>query len=727
MQVEDRLFLNPFAKCQLHGKFPWSFTLHILLVIMVTSQVLFYTFRDVEHAQRTIRHFSKLFMADEKGKVDISQPSELQRQLHSAIHGAFYIRELSVAEYRLKDDVVSVLVQWREKERRAVKKVLRKTPFVAGGEEYLQGQLPFLFGDGSIHEFKRMKEITLELGVREPEDNYEAKCLDWSIQMTYDGAAQGEFHGNLLTEITPCGPPLDEAETVVLNLAVSFLALASLLRTAIKATRSLKVCQSLRQASREGRVEPLTCSEMMPLFSKWWALTILANIVQMAASMTCLRLPETTNLRRRFAALGWSSFFTWITLCQYFEHFPRFYTTFHTMSNGVGAVTKFMISVVPIFFAFGFLGLALFWQTDYFSSPAAAYASLFSLLNGDMIHDGFNSVGAAAGWMGYVYVYVFIFLFIYIILNVNITIIEEAFFAARFDTAKHDQLLYGEEEPIPAPPRSPELTREWTPPGLQAANPQGSFDQTTGVQSPRSVGPAACAPVPHTCAVANFTPGSFTSDATPHPHVLGATPSSRATARAYGRMSPRFLGNPKLQGALAAAFPREGQLESGPSSSQVSFQRSASTRPLLATASLLQDVPGSPGPVLSASGSGTSLQILALGVAPADGADHGNSFGVAGGHAVAGGAAGAAGVGANGSPGTGDTVTHTHNARMAWWSVMLPEWTQQLRQRQLPRRYEVDDAQWRELERLLADLGAAVDEANRRLHREHGMAAPDMH
>lgn len=66
-----------------------------------------------------------------------------------------------------------------------------------------------------------------------------------------------------------------------------------------------------------------------------------------------------------------------------------------------------------------------------FANPESAAEVLFSLMNGDSIHDAFKEVRSVGGIMLEAYLYVFIFFAIYVILNINIGIIEDAFHEAK--------------------------------------------------------------------------------------------------------------------------------------------------------------------------------------------------------------------------------------------------------------------------------------------------------
>ena len=40
MPIRDNLFLSPIEKYKFYGRFPWKMTIHMLLVILTTTQVI---------------------------------------------------------------------------------------------------------------------------------------------------------------------------------------------------------------------------------------------------------------------------------------------------------------------------------------------------------------------------------------------------------------------------------------------------------------------------------------------------------------------------------------------------------------------------------------------------------------------------------------------------------------------------------------------------------------
>ena len=66
-----------------------------------------------------------------------------------------------------------------------------------------------------------------------------------------------------------------------------------------------------------------------------------------------------------------------------------------------------------------------------FTTIPGSIATLFSLLNGDIIRDTFTDVGDLVPFWGHLYLYSFLCLFIYVVLHIFISIVEESYFTAR--------------------------------------------------------------------------------------------------------------------------------------------------------------------------------------------------------------------------------------------------------------------------------------------------------
>ncbi|KAL7684568.1 putative polycystin cation channel, PKD1/PKD2 [Plasmopara halstedii] len=122
----------------------------------------------------------------------------------------------------------------------------------------------------------------------------------------------------------------------------------------------------------------------------------------------------------------------WANLLRYLQVNTRFHILGLTLRRSLPRVMQFLVGVLPIFAGFVLFGTIMFGaKVPRFQSASVTATTLFSVANGDEIHDTFIDV-AYTPWIGQIYVYGYMLLFSYVVLMVCIGIIEDAFFSAVF-------------------------------------------------------------------------------------------------------------------------------------------------------------------------------------------------------------------------------------------------------------------------------------------------------
>lgn len=165
----------------------------------------------------------------------------------------------------------------------------------------------------------------------------------------------------------------------------------------------------------------------------WFWLTLVVNVSTVACLLKtwyhAYRLSLNDELCFVFAAC---CALHWISLVRYFQVNARFQILGLTLRRGLPRVMQFLAGVFPIFVGFVLFGTVMFGaKVPRFQTASATATTLFSVANGDEIHDTFNDV-AYTPWIGQLYVYTYMILFSYVVLMVCIGIIEDAFFSAVF-------------------------------------------------------------------------------------------------------------------------------------------------------------------------------------------------------------------------------------------------------------------------------------------------------
>ena len=73
MSEAERAFLNPWEKHQKHSRFPFKFTLHTLLVLLVTAQLLVFNLQDALYSRTMHKGFKFFFMPEGYDRDDAPQ------------------------------------------------------------------------------------------------------------------------------------------------------------------------------------------------------------------------------------------------------------------------------------------------------------------------------------------------------------------------------------------------------------------------------------------------------------------------------------------------------------------------------------------------------------------------------------------------------------------------------------------------------------------------------
>jgi hypothetical protein len=90
--------------------------------------------------------------------------------------------------------------------------------------------------------------------------------------------------------------------------------------------------------------------------------------------------------------IGLGCMAAWLGLIRYMETSKNYSILAKTLSFAMPNVLKTLISALPVLMGYTFLGLALFWQSNRFSSAPGCLTTLYSLMFGDMVYDTFHDL-----------------------------------------------------------------------------------------------------------------------------------------------------------------------------------------------------------------------------------------------------------------------------------------------------------------------------------------------
>eukprot|EP00163_Fabomonas_tropica_P029839 TRINITY_DN6559_c0_g1_i3.p1 TRINITY_DN6559_c0_g1~~TRINITY_DN6559_c0_g1_i3.p1 ORF type:complete len:447 (+),score=103.97 TRINITY_DN6559_c0_g1_i3:170-1510(+) len=170
----------------------------------------------------------------------------------------------------------------------------------------------------------------------------------------------------------------------------------------------------------------------------WNILAILADTLVVISSALFLTFVFSSNglLGSFHAALvfvGLGMLFSWVSFMQFLEFNEKLNVLITTLRSAAPRVSRFVISVSPLFIGYTITGVAMFSTCSerFETAPASAY-TLFSVLNGDEIRATFLSLNRCPyPALGQTFVYTFTVLFMSTIFNVFIFLVEDSYHAAK--------------------------------------------------------------------------------------------------------------------------------------------------------------------------------------------------------------------------------------------------------------------------------------------------------
>lgn len=168
----------------------------------------------------------------------------------------------------------------------------------------------------------------------------------------------------------------------------------------------------------------------------WSSICITGNLFIIFGSITYLTI-NTINQTTVEYFLGLGVLFSFINLGRYLEYNVDYASIFYTASFATPTVIRYLLGVAPIFLGFMFLGSAIFWQSENFTSPSAVFMTLFSLSQGDSTLDILKDLGSISYFLGYIYICAFCLFFFAIVMNIFIAIIEDAFVIDKMKNKTH--------------------------------------------------------------------------------------------------------------------------------------------------------------------------------------------------------------------------------------------------------------------------------------------------
>ncbi|PRP83046.1 mucolipin-3-like [Planoprotostelium fungivorum] len=194
------------------------------------------------------------------------------------------------------------------------------------------------------------------------------------------------------------------------------------------------------------------------LINFWFAFSLVADTLLPIGCVSNLIRYAVTNPPESLSTvvslcIGVGTMFAWFNMTRYVG------ILINTIGDGVPKVgergdfvevkqvLRVIVSVIPIMFAYTIAGVYFFsYRVDGFSGYVEAFASLFSLQNGDNVRATFTDF-SVYGFMGVIYLFTYLFFGIYVFTNIFISIIADSYSSSKKIMGRnHEADLAGSEQ-----------------------------------------------------------------------------------------------------------------------------------------------------------------------------------------------------------------------------------------------------------------------------------------
>jgi hypothetical protein len=438
-----------------------KFILSLLLVVCVTTQVVLYSVQEAPYARANTEAWQTMLQPNVEDVAVLDYGYTYRYYMYHKETLLDSIQQIAKVYYSLPNTTVDYYEYFATPEGRPEPLVVRVSRFEAGmrifflendyddhkvSEEYTIDNATdlFPFSDSNanvsdlIHTLDEMEVVfRVKNFLLGPSGRV---CWEWDVTAHYSMASRGRMVMDVHTDKGLC--ELEQTVhwynrqhpgLVVLYFFIIFFSCMSQLLQFRAILRSVNVYHQLKTSDRH-HFRNLSCRDKLKFFNLWFIFTTIANTCNViGAGMSVdaiLNVNQPGYVRFLFVGLG--AMFTWVQVVQYFETTTSYYVLVSTLLRGAPRVARFLVGVFPVFFGYAMFGVSYFSGVSLnFASVDSACVTLFSLLNGDAIHDTFDEIYPSSPFVSRVYLYTFISLFIYAVLNIFIAIIEDAFFLAK--------------------------------------------------------------------------------------------------------------------------------------------------------------------------------------------------------------------------------------------------------------------------------------------------------
>ena len=137
--------------------------------------------------------------------------------------------------------------------------------------------------------------------------------------------------------------------------------------------------------------ENLTLHDKFKFFSVWSVIFCISNLSTIFGTFFYI-FRDKLDLTIANFVLGFGCMLSWFCLIRYIETSEKHNIIMKAFRRSLPIVMRTVLSILPVFIGYVFLGMSLFWESQRFKSVSNAMFTLFSVMNGDIVFSFYDDL-----------------------------------------------------------------------------------------------------------------------------------------------------------------------------------------------------------------------------------------------------------------------------------------------------------------------------------------------
>jgi hypothetical protein len=187
---------------------------------------------------------------------------------------------------------------------------------------------------------------------------------------------------------------------------------------------SVTIAQFMQRQTYAFSWNRLLFRDKLKFFNLWFIITIIGNLFQMLGVIISFINVIDAGLP---LVIGFGCFLAWINILRYMVENTDSYIAIRSLQYSSEVLLPYIAGVVPIYMAFVFLGMSLFWSSGIFTTVSESMATTFALTQQDSFLSTMSALEQVNNFLGMLYTVAFSLFFVCVVNNIFIAIIAESY------------------------------------------------------------------------------------------------------------------------------------------------------------------------------------------------------------------------------------------------------------------------------------------------------------